>query len=74
MWLVGTLYNFCTPHASLARGQTPAMASGITDHRWSVDELLHCRVPPVPWQPPVRRGQRGRRPKELQRLVERWAT
>jgi len=74
MWLVGTLYNFCTPHASLGRGHTPAMASGITDHRWSVDELLHYRVPPAPWQPPVRRGKRGRRPKELQRLVERWAT
>jgi transposase-like protein len=74
MWLVGTCYNFCTPHASLADGQTPAMASGITDHRWSVDELLHYRVPPERWRPPVRRGKRGRRPKELQRLVERWAT
>jgi len=74
MWLVGTLYNFCTPHTSLPRAQTPAMASGITNHRWSVDELLHYRVPPTPWQPPVRCGKRGRRPKELQRLVERWAT
>ena len=73
MWLVGTLYNFCTPHTSLAPGQTPAMAAGVSEHRWSVDELLHYRVPPVPWHPPVRRGKRGRRPKELQRLVERWA-
>jgi hypothetical protein len=33
--LIGTVYNFCTPHASLAhagRGTTPAMAAGITDH------------------------------------------
>lgn len=74
MWLVGTCYNFCTPHASLADGQTPAMASGITDHVWSVEELLHYRIPLPPWRPPIRRGKRGRRPKEVQRLVERWAT
>jgi len=74
MWLVGTLDNFCTPHASLAGGQTPVQAAGISDHRWSVAELLHYRVPPAPWYPPVRRGRRGRRPKEFQRLVERWAT
>jgi len=72
MWLVGTVYNFCTPHASLARGQTPAMAAHITKRVWSVSELLHCPVPPAPWQPPVRCGKRGRRPKELQALVERW--
>ena len=74
MWLVGAAYNFCTPHGSLARGQTPAMAVGISDHCWGVDELLHYHVPPPPWRPPVRRGKRGRRPKELQRLVEQWAT
>ena len=27
MWLVGTVYNFCTPHRSLTCGQTPAMAA-----------------------------------------------
>jgi transposase-like protein len=34
MFLVGTVYNFCTPHASLSLAQkiTPAMAAGITDH------------------------------------------
>src|SRR5437773_2570817 len=43
MYLVGTVYNFCTPHESLyvAGGQqTPAMAAGITDHCWTVRELL----------------------------------
>lgn len=74
MWLVGTCYNFCTPHASLAEGATPAMASGITGHQWRMEELLRYRVPPARWRPPIRRGKRGRRPKELQRLVERWAT
>jgi len=71
MWLVGTVYNFCTPHTSLARGQTPAMASGITDHRWGMDELLHYRVPPAPWQPPKKWG---RRTQAEEALIARWAT
>jgi transposase-like protein len=71
MWLVGAVYNFCTPHGSLARGQTPAMASGISDHVWSVGELLRAHVPPPPWRPPKRRGRRSKR---LQALVERWIT
>ena len=75
MYLVGALYNFCTVHASLqlATGQarTPAMAAGITDHCWSVQELLWHRVPPPRWSPPK---QRGRRSKVMQQLIERWAT
>jgi hypothetical protein len=31
-------YNFCRIHGSLRI--TPAMAAGITDHVWSLDELL----------------------------------
>lgn len=73
MYLVGTLYNFCCRHRSLrtADGQprTPAMATGITDHLWTVSELLHYRVPPPPWQPPRRRGRRSR---PLQALIDRW--
>ncbi len=75
MYLVGALYNFCTPHASLTLGhgqqQTPAMAAGITDHCWSVQDLLWQRVPPPRWEPPK---QRGRRSKALRELIERWAT
>jgi hypothetical protein len=75
MSLVGALYNFCTVHASLRLGsgeqRTPAMAAGITDHCWSVQELLWHRVPPPRWQPP--RG-RGRRSKAMQQLIDRWAT
>lgn len=41
MYLRGTVYNFCTPHASLADRQTPAMAAAITDHVWTMDEMLH---------------------------------
>jgi hypothetical protein len=37
-------YNFCRVHQSLSEGagnqQTPAMAAGLTDHPWSVGELL----------------------------------
>jgi transposase-like protein len=46
VFLVGCLYNFCSPHRSLD-GQTPAMAAGLTDHVWSVSELLWYRVPPT---------------------------
>ena len=31
-------YNFCWKHRTLR--MTPAMAAGLTDHRWSMDELL----------------------------------
>jgi len=71
MWLIGTVYNFCTPHASLGHGATPAMAAGITDHRWSVGEALHYHVPPPPWRPPKKWG---RRTKAEEALIARWAT
>ena len=73
MWLLGCTYNFCWPHHELSRREalaqgrrgavllTPAMASGLTDHVWSVQELLSYRVAPLPWIEPPRRG----RPKTL---------
>jgi transposase-like protein len=81
MSLVGTVYNLCTYHASLrfapdatgtpATNWTPAMAAGITDHGWTVRELLAFPVPPPRWTPPSRRG----RPAHiLQRLIERWCS
>jgi transposase-like protein len=72
MYLIGTVDNCCTPHASLSGGgsaTTPAMASGITDHCWSVQELLSYHVPPPHWTPPT---QRGRPSHALKRLIERW--
>ncbi len=75
MYLVGALYNFCTPHASLSvangQAQAPALAAGITDHCWSVQDLLCQRVPPPRWELPK---QRGRRSKALRELIERWAS
>jgi transposase-like protein/IS1 family transposase len=72
MYLVGTVYNFCTPHASLGcrgRATTPAMAAGITDHCWSVRELLSYHVPSPRWTPPKHRGRPSH---ALKHLMERW--
>jgi hypothetical protein len=72
-YLIGTVYNFCTEHTSLSlegARRTPAMAAGITDHCWSVTELLWQRIPPPPWKPPPRRGRRSR---ALRELIARWA-
>jgi transposase-like protein len=74
MYLIGTVYNFCTPHESLCGAggkQTPAMAAGITHHCWTVQELLSFHVPPSRWTPPT---QRGRPSGALKRLVERWCS
>jgi hypothetical protein len=37
-----TFYNFCRQHRGL-KGETPAMRQGITDHVWSVAEVLGYR-------------------------------
>jgi hypothetical protein len=44
-------YNFIRPHETLSRRndrrflpKTPAMAAGVTDHQWTVRELLVCKV------------------------------
>ena len=38
-------YNFCAPHGTLTKKAdgvktTPAMAAGLTDHVWTLEELL----------------------------------
>src|SRR5438105_9162512 len=73
MFLVGTVYNFCTSHESLSHTQqtTPAMAAGITDHCWTMHELLSFHVPLSRLTPPKRRGRHAR---TLQRLIERWCS
>jgi hypothetical protein len=69
MWLLGCTYNLCWPHHELSRraakaqgkpGEvllTPAMASELTDHIGSLQELLSYRVAPSPWVAPKRRGR-----------------
>jgi transposase-like protein len=71
MCLVGTVYNVCTPQASLSQTQqtTPAMAAGITDHGWTMQELWSLHVPLSRWTPPTRRGRPSR---ALQHLSARW--
>jgi transposase-like protein/IS1 family transposase len=74
MSLIGTVYNFCTPHESLCVAgsrQTPAMAAGITNHCWTIWELLAFHVPPPRWTPPKRRGRPSH---TLKRLMARWCS
>jgi transposase-like protein len=58
MFLLGCVYNFCTPHHSLSLTvpTTPAMAAGITDHIWSIGELLSFKIPTT-YLPVKRRGR-----------------
>ena len=45
MYVIGCTYNFCFPHHELSNTQhvgspcTPAMAAGLTDHIWTVQEV-----------------------------------
>ena len=72
MALVGCAYNLCWPHRSLRlatppggtgkwRERTPAMAAGLTDHRWTMADLLRYQVPVPLWVAPKRRGRPPKR-------------
>jgi len=41
LFWTGCVYNFCHVHTTLAG--TPAMAADLTDHVWSIDELIRFR-------------------------------
>jgi hypothetical protein len=68
MYLIGCTYNFCFAHHELSNARhfgspcTPAMAAGLTDHIWSVWEVLTYKVAPAPWSEPKRRGRPRTRP------------
>jgi transposase-like protein/IS1 family transposase len=68
MYLVGCTYNVCWAHHELSNKQhfgypcSPAMAAGLTDHLWSVAELLSYTVAPAPWVAPKRRGRPRKAP------------
>ena len=60
-------YNFVWCHEGLRlsheapgltwRQRTPAMAAGLTDYPWTMDERLRYQVPPALWvAPPVPSG------------------
>lgn len=63
MYLIGCTYNFCWAHHELSKPAhigsacTPAMASGLTNHIWSVHELVTYKVAPAAWMEPKRRGR-----------------
>lgn len=81
MFIVGCFYNFCDNHHSLRlklsvgrRGyrwvqRTPAMAAGLSDHRWTVEELFLFKVPPPRWKPPKKRGRPS---KALRETIQKW--
>ena len=37
--------------------RTPAMAAGLTDHVWTMEDLLRYRVPPAEVAPPPQRSR-----------------
>jgi transposase-like protein len=72
MWLVGCAYNFCWRHQSLRAAapagapwkwqeRTPAMAAGLTEHRWTMRELMYYQVPLPAWVAPKCRGRPSKR-------------
>jgi transposase-like protein len=81
MFTIGCFYNFCDNHHSLRLKlsvgkygyrwvqRTPAMATGLTDRRWSVEELFFFKVPPPRWKPPRRRGRPS---KAMLHLINQW--
>src|SRR6266568_597671 len=77
MYLIGCSYNFCFPHHELSKTKhlgapcTPAMAAGLTDHVWSIFELLRYRVAPPPWIPPTRRGRPKKQTEPIKTPVSR---
>lgn len=66
MYLIGCTYNFCCVHHELSKTQhlgyacTPAMAAGVTDHLWTIQEVLTYKIAPAPWIQPKhsRRSQK----------------
>jgi len=74
MYILGCVYNFCDFHKSLRLRlsvswhgfrwvqRTPALAAHLTDHRWSLQELLTTKTPPPPW---IKKQGRGRLPSRL---------
>ncbi len=77
MYLIGCTYNFCCVHQELSKAKhfgracTPAMASGLTDHVWSICELLGYKVAPPPWIEPKRRGRPRKQAEPTDMLTQR---
>ena len=77
MYLIGCSSNFCFAHQELSKAShvgspcTPAMAAGLTNHVWSVCELLSYHIAPPPWVEPKRSGRLGKDAEPLQMVRKR---
>jgi len=78
MYLIGCTYNFCFAHHELSKAQhlgyacTPAMAAGVTDHLWSIQEVLTYKNAPAPMIEPKRpRGRPRKHPLPDPTLLKR---
>jgi transposase-like protein len=81
MYLLGCVYNFCDFHHSLRLRlsvgrygfrwvqRTPALAAHLTDHPWTIQELLLHKTPPRPW---TRKERQGRLPNSLIDRMQRY--
>lgn len=54
-WFAMSYYNFCRPHLGLRwqedgrwRARTPAMAAGLSDHAWSLQEFMRYPLAHIP--------------------------
>jgi IS1 family transposase len=67
MYLIGCTYNLCFPHHELSKTAhfgcptTPAMAASLTDHIWSMSELLRYKIAPSPFgaRQPAKRSRKS---------------
>lgn len=65
MYLIGCTYNLCFAHHELSHARhfgfpcTPAMAAGVTEHIWSIGEVLTYKIAPAPWVAPKRVRKKG---------------
>jgi len=77
MYLIGCSYNFCFAHHELSKAShvgspcTPAMAAGLTNHVWSVFELLSYHIAPPPWVEPKRSRRPGKHAEPIQTVSKR---
>jgi len=81
MFVLGCVYNFCDFHKSLRvllsvrrHGfrwvkRTPALAAGLADHRWTLEELFTHKTPSRPW---INKQGRGRMPNQMKNRMYRY--
>jgi hypothetical protein len=81
MYVLGCVYNFCDFHKSLRLRlsvgrhgfhwvqRTPALAAGLADHRWTLEELFLRKTPPRPW---LKKQGRGPMPNRLKKRLQRY--